>query len=109
MDIGSTRALIAAFEKNTDCSIAMVDEYKQELINAISIPKTSVYVIDLSTEARDFMDATVFFMQQLENGKVLEQPEQGEGTLFVKLFIFIVQIRGDSARNNRIPAALRGK
>ncbi len=69
----------------------MVDENKQELINAISIPKTSVYVIDLSTEAKEFMGATVFFMQQLENGKTLEQPEQGEGTAWCNFFLFNVR------------------
>lgn len=45
MDLERTEDLIREFEKNTDCRILMVNEYKKELREQTNIPRTIVCIL----------------------------------------------------------------
>lgn len=73
-----TKDLISTFESNTDSTIILVNEYKKELMQHISIPVTYVYPIVPSKLETQFLTLVTEMMKKLERGKALEQTEQGE-------------------------------
>lgn len=67
MDLQRTKDLIRNFEQNTDSKIVLVDEYKVELRNDISIPVTIVHPIVPSKQEKAFVDLVSEAMKAIES------------------------------------------
>lgn len=76
MSLTRTRDLIEEFERNTDCKIVLVDQYKDLMKQHISIPQTIIHSIIPSRYEKTFNDLIARAMEELESRKIKNSGEE---------------------------------
>lgn len=66
IDLEKTNDMIQEFEKNVDCKILLVDEFRVEMRKDVSIPRTIVHPITPSKREKSFLNLVTSAMTELE-------------------------------------------